>query len=612
MDIRFSRIVDYLYRNKQADSNQLALNFDVNVKTIKKVIEDNINECDKYGFILEKDNNDYKLKVLDQELLSKYLKTQSSKLSESDYRINYLIKRLLENEDYLKIEDLADELYVSRATIDRLMPELKEKLEHYSLSLNVKPKYGIKLEGSETNKRIIYAHLKLDETLDSDGELFQRVQSIINKQLKENDLILDENNTYNLIQHCTIAIKRIHKGNVIVEEENLDSIEEDVLKCTNAIADNFQESFDIEIPLAERKYIAIHLLGKQIIKTTNMIDDKTIDVCDRILKEIEDKTKYNLKDDSELRTLLLLHIQPLLIRMKYGLKQDNPLITGIKSELNEGYELATMAGKILKEESGDNISEDELGYLALHFQVALDRLKENEKNKRKIVLVCASGRGTAKLLQYRLVNKSHINPDNIILTSSLALDSIDLSDVACILTMIPLDKNYEIPTILIDMNLGDYEISQINDLLYGKEDIKEKDLIREECVVRLDCKNKEEVLTYLADKVNKYDGVQKDFLQQLQQREELSSTEVGNSIAMPHPYNYEGDKLIIVFALLEKPIKWKFNDVELIIMQAYPKEIDRQQEEISNKLITFITDKNKVKKLINDYSVETVNGVVFN
>ena len=61
---------------------------------------------------------------------------------------------LLLADDYRKLDDIADELWISRSTIDRLFKDVKETFERYHLKIVSKPFYGIRLEGNELNKRL--------------------------------------------------------------------------------------------------------------------------------------------------------------------------------------------------------------------------------------------------------------------------------------------------------------------------------------------------------------------------------------------------------------------------------------------------------------------------
>ncbi len=68
-------------------------------------------------------------------------------------RIFYIIRRLLVNVGYIKLDDLAEEMFVSRSTLNVDMPEVKRILYSYQLSLISKANYGITIKGHELNKR---------------------------------------------------------------------------------------------------------------------------------------------------------------------------------------------------------------------------------------------------------------------------------------------------------------------------------------------------------------------------------------------------------------------------------------------------------------------------
>ena len=75
-------------------------------------------------------------------------------LTSGDFdRISYIIKRiiLLYNGNTLKIENLADEMYVSLSTIKNDLKEVKNFLKLYNLKIISKHKLGISIEGDKKN-----------------------------------------------------------------------------------------------------------------------------------------------------------------------------------------------------------------------------------------------------------------------------------------------------------------------------------------------------------------------------------------------------------------------------------------------------------------------------
>ena len=70
-----------------------------------------------------------------------------------DERSNYILERLINSREFIKLETLADELVVSRATIANDLVSIKNEFKKYGLKFNQKPNYGIYISGPETGKR---------------------------------------------------------------------------------------------------------------------------------------------------------------------------------------------------------------------------------------------------------------------------------------------------------------------------------------------------------------------------------------------------------------------------------------------------------------------------
>jgi transcriptional antiterminator len=61
--------------------------------------------------------------------------------------------RFLTSAFSIKLEDLADEWFVSRATLQSDMAEVRERFQRYQLTLETRPRHGMKLFGSEVSIR---------------------------------------------------------------------------------------------------------------------------------------------------------------------------------------------------------------------------------------------------------------------------------------------------------------------------------------------------------------------------------------------------------------------------------------------------------------------------
>jgi hypothetical protein len=66
---------------------------------------------------------------------------------------HFLLVRFLTSAFSIKLEDLADEWFVSRATLQSDMVEVRERFQRYQLTLETRPRHGMKLFGSEVSIR---------------------------------------------------------------------------------------------------------------------------------------------------------------------------------------------------------------------------------------------------------------------------------------------------------------------------------------------------------------------------------------------------------------------------------------------------------------------------
>ena len=74
------------------------------------------------------------------------------------------------------------------------------------------------------------------------------------------------------------------------------------------------------------------------------------------------------------------------------------MLSAIKENYPLAFEAGVIAGIVIKEQTGIDIHENEIGYLALHFGAAIERRK-TERPPKRCLIVCASGAGSAQLLR---------------------------------------------------------------------------------------------------------------------------------------------------------------------------------------------------------------------
>ena len=118
-----------------------------------------------------------------------------------------------------------------------------------------------------------------------------------------------------------------------------------------------------------------------------------------MLKKIHEAFNFDFTKDLELRMALAQHLMPLRIRMKFDMKMKNPMLDKIKERFSLAYTMAKYASTVFYKYYNKKLSEDEIGYIAINLALAIERQKK-DINRKTVLLVCSSGKGSAELLAY--------------------------------------------------------------------------------------------------------------------------------------------------------------------------------------------------------------------
>ena len=146
-----------LLQNETLPQEELAQRLSVSTRTVRADITALNALLLHYGaqFILSRGSG-YQLVIHDptryQTLEESAPKAQHIPRTAAD-RIHFLLVRFLTSAFSIKLEDLADTWFVSRATLQGDMVDVRERFQRYQLTLETRPRHGMKLFGSEVSIR---------------------------------------------------------------------------------------------------------------------------------------------------------------------------------------------------------------------------------------------------------------------------------------------------------------------------------------------------------------------------------------------------------------------------------------------------------------------------
>lgn len=544
-------------------------------------------------------------------------------------RILYILKSIILAENFITIEQLANELFVSKSTIDNDLKQVEKLISKHDLTLFKKPNYGIKIIGNEINIRFCLSeslsNMKNEQTqFDNCSNIVDFISDIDLKEINEitKEHIQDlpfgiaELPLNNLIMHIAIAIQRIKKGkNIEVETIECDHIEgKKEYLVAKSIVHSLENKFSIKIPLGEVAYITIHLLGAKHFEDKNLVENDFIELVGEgnyqlvidILSEINKVYRIDLSHDKELIYGLGLHLRSAMNRIKYKMNLQNPMVKEIKSNYPFSFELGIVAAGIIQRKNNINVNEDEIGYIAIHLAAAVERMKNIKRREvKRVAIVCASGLGTAKLLAASVESK--FSGIEIVGTyPSYSIKNIKKEAADLILSTIPINEESPIPVLHINTIITEKDINKVKEHISSKflNDDKKKSLKKLKNLfspdlffTEIDKSSPIEVIKSLTTILNIKGYVNDSFQQSVLEREKISPTSIGNLVAIPHPLKPNALGSCIAIGILKKPIKWGEHTVHLVLLLALNENDKEQFSDLFNRLWQLVQNKKLVDEL---------------
>lgn len=617
METRHLNIVKILYQHQHEymNSDAIAKLLGLSSKTIRSHIKF-INEASNdFGFsILIKKSKGYQLHIIDEGLFNyflneRFLKDENLNFNNQDSRIRYIMKKLLLDDHYTKLESLSESMFVSVGTLKNDLNEMRKILSQYEIEIVSRPNYGMKIIGKEFQIRYAIAQFLLNNQHVNIGfteDDIKSVKSYLIKLLSKYKIEIPEVKLDNLVTHINIAIVRI-RNELMIEQQF--QIEEQQLP--NKLKSFFEEMihfieyrFELILPKKEMDYLYIHFVTTGIMnEVRNIPRNKMIEtMIKHMLDHIKRIFYLDLTSDNNLKKNLYLHLCTSINRYKYKMNIRNPMLNEIKQNYPFAFDLGIVASKMIEKDLKVQISESEIGYLALHFEMALNRI-ETDKGKLNVILVCNSGLTSSQLIKYKLMQ----NFSNQIQISEIVelynIHNADLEQADLIISTVPINDNVDLPILYVNPIMSQQDLDKIQKFIDLKDTHHLDELIE---IIELKTKldNKEDLLKYLNVQLEKKDLIYSGFIDSVKEREHHASTAYGNLVAIPHPVMPLAKQTFIYMITMDKPIAWDDKEVQIIFCLGLKKNTTINLEKMYQNLTDIINDYNKVLNLIGSSSKE--------
>ncbi len=574
----------------------------------------------------------YRLKIIDQDkyytLLKEIVDTETNSQflmpSDQNERISYIIRTLLTANDYIRSEELADRLYISRSTFSEDLRQVKEQLALFDLQVEAAPRQGIRIAGDEFHIRNAIAEFCFDtagfDNRRSESSVdryfgadeYETMRSLLYETLKKYDFTMADASFRNLIIHLLIALTRIEDGTYIgglsgSEQESLK--EKPEWQIAADIYRQLSEVYGLEIPETEIGYVTIHLLGKKMIASEKemVMYPETLNTLSRVMKQINARYGYDFSGDIELYSALAMHMEPLIERARYGMHINNPLLGQINRENPLAFDIAAMTAKVLQEEIGMPIDKNEIGYLALHFALAIERQKSGMK--KKILVVCASGAGTSRMLAYKIQRRFQDTCESVDTMSYYDLKAAGSCEYDMVLSTVPIDFVLNVPVIRIKEIPDAEDLEKVDTALHT--DREEYTFVRS-CFdpglvfANADLHTPEEVIAFLSRKLSEKVVLDSRYQEMVLERERMASTAIGHMAAFPHPGRACSDVTKVAALSLKDAIDWYGTRVRLVFLTTMQRNGDEKYSVFAQTMADLITDRQLLSRLLQEMTYEQI------
>lgn len=488
---RSKEILDLIAKKeKKYTISTLAAKFEVSERTIRNDIKD-INDYLKEqeikpirfgsnGRIVIEDDIDQTKETGEQEDLYTY------KLSKEERRM--LAAAILINaKEHITLSQIADLLYVSRATIINDLDAVKEMLRKGKLQVISHSNKGLRLEGSEGDKRLFLLRLmsvgsngiKENSTIRSflkglnieikmKEDERRNLQKIINEQEHAYGRFMTDDSFDYLLQYLMLSIERIKNGNIMT-----DPIEGN--KSKYAMAKDIQkyicQYWNLEEMEGEIDFLCGVLDSMSYVKRQRR-EQKIIGlqlVTRKFIENISKDLGVNLNRDFAFYENLTDHLESIIMK-SFNVAQRDDFLKQYVEKNPKVLEVVLKHLELLSNFMGREISEIEIDYIVIHICAALERRKKKEVEFR-VLIVCGGGIGTSQLLLAKMKNRFDFHVVDVV--SAHLLNDQKYQDIDLVISTIPL-KNYKGEYILVTPVFSDEDYLRVS----GKiEEIQEKQKI---------------------------------------------------------------------------------------------------------------------------------------
>ena len=620
-------LLDMLETEEYRTAARLSEKLGISEKTVRLRLRELKEVLDENGAQIDsKARHGYRLEVTDKQkfaALSEQEVQQEIPDNGKD-RMEYLMAYLIWQQDYVKSEDLCEFLYISKTTLTKALKQVEMVLKRYGLEVERKPNYGIRVVGREIDARRLICDyfVKKNSLQEMNSEhMEQELVSLahyVRVLLDKYEIRLSEISFSNFVEYVYVSWRRIRYGHciemVIDEMPEIGKKERELIR---ELIDKMEEKDHFICSQDEANYLLLYLTGKRMVgnvveNESNFVIHEQMDrMALAMLDFIKQTYHMDFHNNFDVRMTLNQHLVPMDVRLRFDIPLKNPLLDEIKEKYSLAFQITSEAVQVLRDHYHKEVSEDEIGYLALILELAIE--KERTDVKADILVVCSTGKSSSRLLKFKYEQEFSEYLDQIYVCDLIGLERFDFSKVQYIFTTVPITKEVPVPIVEVGAFLGEDDIRKVTEILRkGNPDYLQNYFGPRRFLPHMKASNKGEVLEQLCTLISCQEKVDDDFYDLVLERETYIQMDYGNLIAIPHPNRIASEESFAYVAVLEQPIHWNQSEVQVVILSSIGRKEDPNRQKFYEATARLALSESSIRKLIDAPSYQTLLDLLKN
>lgn len=598
-----------LLQNETLPQEELAQRLSVSTRTVRADITALNALLQHYGaqFTLTRGSG-YQLVIHDpsryQTLEESAPKAQHIPRTAAD-RSHFLLVRFLTSAFSIKLEDLADAWFVSRATLQGDMVDVRERFQRYQLTLETRPRHGMKLFGSEVSIRACLTDLLWELSQQGplnpligeeafDASVPALLAGVLQETLTRHHVRLTDAGERFVCLYGAVAVRRVSEGYPLADF-SAEDVAQNVRDAARELASTLQQLAGKPLAAAEEEWLCVHLAARQVQDvdpgTISADDDEAL--VNYILHYINQQYNYNLLDDAQLHADLLTHIKTMITRVRYQIMIPNPLLDNIKQHYPMAWDMTLAAVSSWGKYTPYAISENEIGFLVLHIGVGLERhYNIGYQRQPQVLLVCDTSNAMVRMIEAILQRKY---PQLEIAATLSQREYEQRQEVAedFVISTVRISEKDK-PVVTIAPFSTDYQLDQIGKLVLVDRTrpwMLNKYFDEAHFQVIDAPMDRQTLFATLCQQLQREGFVGAEFHDSVVEREAIVSTMLGDGIALPHALGLLAKKTVVYTVIAPHGIAWGDETAHIIFLLAISKSEYEEAMAIYDIFVTFLRER---------------------